>query len=387
MPEVDSLLGPDPSLKVAALRVERDSNILVGVRDRHSMDRIAADTGVDRSTVYRTVQKAKKLGAIRTSVDIPRFLLEEGDPTVNLSVDRAFNLTPVALVRVPSMFIGEQDYDFNLDGTLHRILGHAAALELNKLVKAGDKVGVGSGQGILDFARAFIEGRVSLPYNDLEVYSLVGNAPTYEDTFQEYRSFAGADEVVFEFANSVPNFRVAGITRRPPYSPTADKNYGSFDLLESETAVEPSGIDVAIFGLGSVFHPNHQPLFGLSAFTHNPELINELQATEAYLAGREDFIGYHPLLEYLNRIVVVNPLADVPTELMDHLETLRTLVEKVNSQAVRIDENSLKEIPVRIGIAGGIHKMAQIRYAVTQGIINYLVTDELTAKRLAALKR
>lgn len=321
------------------LRVERDVHILEGIGKEDTLDIIASREGVERSTVYRTVQRAKQAGAIRTATDIPRFLIEERGLQIDNRQIRIPHLIPAAVVHVPEMD----------DNILHRILGYAAALELGKLLQPGDKIGIGSGQGMLDFTRAFTEGKVTLPYNDLEIYSLVGNLPTYEDAYPEYRSFAGADEVVFSLANLSSNFKTAELAWRPPYSQVPEAKLGL-----------PAGIDIAVFGLGTA----------VSEFAQIPGMVSE-----------KDLLGYHPFLEYLNRIAVVNIPADMPVDLLDRL---KIFAEKANSLAIGPDDDFLRNIPVRIGIAGGLHKLAQIRYAVASGIVNYLVIDNTTASRLVS---
>jgi len=49
---------------------------------------------------------------------------------------------------------------------------------------------------------------------------------------------------------------------------------------------------------------------------------------------------------------------------------------------VGIDDSTLRSIPVRIGVAGGQSKALPILAASRAGFINYLVTDEIAARRI-----
>ncbi len=54
----------------------------------------------------------------------------------------------------------------------------------------------------------------------------------------------------------------------------------------------------------------------------------------------------------------------------------------LDDRVVGIDADTLREIPRRIGIAGGESKHAAIHAAVTGGWVNVLITDTETAAAL-----
>lgn len=49
---------------------------------------------------------------------------------------------------------------------------------------------------------------------------------------------------------------------------------------------------------------------------------------------------------------------------------------------VGVDADTLRNIPVRIGVAGGQSKALPIVAASRAGFVNYLVTDEIAARRI-----
>ena len=58
-----------------------------------------------------------------------------------------------------------------------------------------------------------------------------------------------------------------------------------------------------------------------------------------------------------------------------------------HKRIVTIDAESLRTIPVRIGVAGGIGKFPAVLGALNAGYINVLVTDEILANRLLQMKK
>jgi DNA-binding transcriptional regulator LsrR (DeoR family) len=55
-----------------------------------------------------------------------------------------------------------------------------------------------------------------------------------------------------------------------------------------------------------------------------------------------------------------------------------------NDRVVGIPPNRLKEVPRRIGVAGGSEKLEAIGAAITGGWVNTLITDLETARNLLA---
>lgn len=353
--------------------------VLYGYKENKKPKSIARELGIDLASVYRHLHLARERGAIsgERHIDAARYPIIEEDIQLESQLRKAFPLLHSAFVvqMIPKL-TGEGAYDLESDIILHRILGIAAAQELNQRLRWDDRIGVGGGYAMRALAECFTDGREQIKVDGLEVYSLAGGR-SYEPHHSPYTARASANQVTLSLAGMDGHFIYHGAYANANwkdalYIEALGENAQAVSLI-SGNDVRP--LDMAIFEIGAVHTESHFPTEVLD----REDLVNiDIQSSVANQPT------YHPLFECLNRLTVVNPLTDVSEfpELQNLLQELSVKTQRINPLAVGADEEFLMRTHIRIGVGGGVHKAAQIYHAINTGLINHLVVDSTTARRV-----
>jgi DNA-binding transcriptional regulator LsrR (DeoR family) len=208
-----------------------------------------------------------------------------------------------------------------------RMLGRAGAQVLREHLRDGQIVGVGRGTTLLELAAQVADDR-SLPLASF--VPLTGGAAAVGGGLpaRQIGQALRARVVELYAPGVVPDRRVR------------DALLGSNELREVRHAW--ANLDVAILGIG---------MFDLHGDWPDQEVVDELEADVA--------VGELLLRHY-----------DIEGRLVG---------QRLRDCAIAFEAADLARVPVRIGIAGGAHKVRPILGALRTGLLSVLVTDDETA--------
>lgn len=150
---------------------------------------------------------------------------------------------------------------------------------------------------------------------------------------------------------------------------------------------------------GGDFLQLHAPIIVDSSFTKNILLKESFVDSIFSVAKKADIcllgIGNAPIYEemrstYLSKVDVSHLDRDIVVGDISYnfIDRKGNIVDcPWNNQVIALDIEDLKNIPIRLGIAGGPEKVAAIAAAAEGGIVNSLVTDISTAQKLLKYRR
>lgn len=286
---------------------------------------IANRIGVDRSMVSRMLAEARKRKIVEIRIHRP--LSTNRDLEIGL-VQR-FNLHRACVLE-------DSGDDF---AQLLKQLGVAGATLLKDYIKPGITLGLSWGTGVSSVVDAYEQPR---PVS-MQIVQLVGAL--------------GAQNSVYDGPGLVQ--RLAQIIGCEGYFLNApfivEEPVIAQALLSNQNVAEAMSLakncDLAVVGVGST----------------EPEYSSFYQA------------GYVPLAD-VNQLRELGMVGDVCGRHFT-LEG-KTPELEFHTRIVTISEGDLKNIPIRIAVAGGIGKVNAILGALRAGYINVLVTDDQVAKTL-----
>lgn len=312
----------------------------------------AHELGVNRIEYFRLLKVARTQGILVIDPQ-PAGLME---PDRNTSLERRLveefspqGLEHATILEVPPQLSGVDYYDRARDNYLHSLLGQAGAQDLRPLLNLATRIGLGGGRALLTLATNL----KPIPGRNFDITSLAGGIFWKASDCDSIP----ADAVAFQAAKNLGEVELKLVERIP---------------LSSESYIPDTEPQIAVFGIGNLSEPfRHFLLSSIFRHVNKPERINTLlEEVRNFLRENQGT----EISEVLNQFQVVRPVNDDP---------INNVIEELNEFAQAYPLTGLREkVPVRIGIAGGVHKTSQIWRAVTSGTVNHLVTDALTAEAL-----
>lgn len=293
---------------------------------------IAARLNMSQSRVSRLLKEGVEAGIVRTIVVEPPGMFSDLEDQVR----DAYGLRDVVVA-------GGPDEAGESDAALLSAIGSAGARYLESTMLPSDRVGLSSwSASLLAVVDAMTPRTTRTAERIVQVIGGVG------DPRAQVQATRLADRLAQVTGAEVHYFNAPGVVS----SPEVRASLMSDPQIASIRA-EWNGLTMALVGIGSV-----QP--------------SALLVSSGNTLPEAD-------LEALARLGAVG---DVCLRFFDaqgvHVDT------ELVGRTLGIDEETLKAIPRRIGVAGGQRKHAAIRAALVGGWCNVLITDSRTARALLA---
>ncbi|HNY83657.1 MAG TPA: sugar-binding transcriptional regulator [Anaerolineaceae bacterium] len=305
-------------------------NLLADVAEMYYLDGmdqsdIAQRVGVSRSMVSRMLTEAR----IRGIVEIKIIRQVISNPELERAIKEKFDIEYVKVVSIEE----------SKSEKLLELLGIAAAEILNKHLKEHMAIGVAWGTAVSAVVQAFPPS----VYPSIKIVQLVGAQGARNIDYDGHM-------IVKQFAEKVGG---EGYYINAPYlcqSPEIAQSLRETKGIK-ETIDMGKAVDAALLGIGTT--QQEYSSFYLSGLLSEEEIAimrqNGVVGDIASNYFRIDGTPYND--EILDRII-----------------------------SIRLED--LKRIPMRLGIAGGSAKINAIIGALNSKLINYLVTDSLTARAI-----
>ncbi len=289
-----------------------------------SQAEIAERIHLSRSMVSHLLNQARQLGIIEFKINWPLPL----DRELAAKLVEQFNLREASVVVA-------QNEDYR---SLVKNLGVAAARLVRRYLTPGMVLGISWGTAMSATVQAF-EPPVPMP---VKVVQMVGALGARE---QEY----DGNMVVQRLARALMG---EAFYLNAPFVVDSVRTAQSLRVHQAiqETLDLARHSDVALFGVGTTA-PAEYSSFYRSGYV-KPEELEHLRATGAV----GDVCGYH---------------FDVNGNMCEPALSERTIA---------IGRDDLLAVPIRVAVAGGIHKIPALRGALRAGYINVLVTDKQAAE-------
>jgi DNA-binding transcriptional regulator LsrR (DeoR family) len=289
---------------------------------------IASRIGVDRSMISRMLAEARK----KKIVEIRIYRPLSYDRALQEQLTQRFNLLQAHVI-----VNGGGDY-----GQLLQQLGLAGSIVLKQWIKPGIVLGLSWGTAV----SAVVDSFEPMRPTSMRIVQLVGAL--------------GAQNSVYDGPGLVQRLAQTlgceGYFLNAPF--IVDNQEIVQALLDNQNVAEAVSMakncDVALVGVGST----------------EPEFSSFYQA------------GYVPLVD-LNQLRALGMVGDVCGRHFNLQGESPNL--EFHERIVTISEEYLKNIPVRMAVAGGIGKVEATLGALRAGFINILVTDDQVANRLLEL--
>lgn len=290
-----------------------------------NQNQIARKLGVDRSTVSRMLAEARRLKIVEVHINHPFSEVSE----LEAELTQKFGLMKAIVVSEPT----------DEPGMLLPRLGSAAASYIKSILSPNSVFGISWGTAISAVVDA-IEPEPDLPIKVVQLVGALGAqnsvydghglvqrlaAKYNSDAFYLNAPFLVNDQTVAQALEDTPSIRSV------------------IELGES--------CDLALLGIGSLEAANSSFLQAEYVSLEDFEKLRELQMV-GDICGRHFTIAGEILdIEFHHRIIAITPQA-------------------------------LKNISLRIAVAGGPHKVIPILGALRSGLPNLLVTNESTARQI-----
>jgi deoxyribonucleoside regulator len=289
---------------------------------QQSQSRIAADLGLSGATISRMLKEALARGIVQVHIHDP--LKRSGE--LEWSLREKWGLDRVVIVDAPD---GEA-------GSLYKFLGKKTAELLPEYCRGEKTLGIGCGRTIFETMLS-LDGTLNFP--GLRIVPLMGGwgVEEIERDVNRLVSFVGQKwRCRFQYlltpaVLSAPEILEAFLGE-PQIRLTTDR-------WES--------LDAALFSIGPELCASNYPY------------LNQDQVEAMRLMGG---VG-----DVLGRVL------DRDGKELDFV---------FNHCLTSIPTARLKRVPLRIGVGGGWEKIRSLRAALTDGLINFLITDNATAVQL-----
>ncbi|MGN9810196.1 sugar-binding transcriptional regulator [Micromonospora sp. BQ11] len=291
---------------------------------------IAEQLHISQPRVSRLLRRAADLGIVRTTVVSPRGVHAE----LEEQIEQAYGISEVVIA----------DTDEQADELqIQRALGSAAAIYLETTLMGKERIGVSSWSSALLATVDAMHPRPT-PVAD-QVVQMLGGLGNLTAQTQATRITGGLARLTGAAAVFLPAPGVlASGDMREMF--LTDPNIGP--VLQ---ACEQ--LTMALVGIGSI---DPSPLLRESG--------NAFAETELPALSRAGAVG------------------DVCLRFFD--ESGAPVASGLDQRVLGISADALRQVPRRVGVAGGARKYTAIRAALRGGWVNVLVTDLQVARRLAA---
>lgn len=280
--------------------------------------------GVTRLRVNQAIRKARAQGLVRIEIDspfLPRIELQEALRR-QLGIDKAL-VAPA----------NRKEYSY------HAAVGAALASVLVDCLRGADWRRIGVSWGLT------IEGAVrrlrSLSYPDLEVVSMMGGTSR------------GASFNAFSIASGL-----------------AERLGATYSLLTAPVYLS-AGVDREAFLRQEIFE-KHFAKF---------EALDAAILTASDVSDRSFLVANGLPSEVTSRTLIdAGAVGDVLGHFLD--DEGRPIVHPIQARTIGVPIDTVARVPLKILAAAGPHKVAIIRAAAKAGLIDILVTDDVTAELL-----
>ena len=286
---------------------------------------ISKKLNLSQARVSRYLKAAEGEGIVRTTVVQP-FGIYVG---LEKALEQKFKLQEVVVVE-------------NIEGTsLVASLGSAAATYLETTLVASDHVGISSWSTTL---LATVEAMRSRPRKVVnEVVQLIGGVGSPQAQIQASRLTS----------------HLAELTSATPFYMAAPGVASSKEVKKAFLSDPAVRATIEAWGRVTTL------LVGVGTFPASPLLAasgNALEKSEEQQLAKAGAVGEICLRYFDGEGNVMSP--------------------EIEERVISMDAKTMKQIPRRIGVAGGAKKLAAIRATVEGGWINVLITDSEIARQL-----
>jgi DNA-binding transcriptional regulator LsrR (DeoR family) len=290
---------------------------------------IADKIGVTRSAVSRMLTEAREKGLVEIIIHHPF----QYDRDLEAKLKDNLGLTHVSVV----VFNNQPSYD-----DLRKQLGTAGSRLLAALIEPGSKIGVAWGTTV----QATIEAYDAAPVPDTKVVQLVGVLGSTRHSYS-------AQTLVENLAQKIGG---EGTYLYTPF--IVENQQTAVSLMEDPAVKEAISVgrecDIALMGIGTI-----KPEY-CSLYRGNHISLSELQTIQSSGAVGDVCALYYGIEGDLSQV-------------------------DFHSRRVGTSFEGLREIKIRLAVAGNLEKAEAILGAARGEFINALVTDNLTATRVLEL--
>lgn len=313
------------------MKKKYDTDLLVTVSrmyylDGLKQDEIAKRVNVSRSLISLILTEAKELGIVDIKINDPR---SNEDELAREFLNR-FDIEQCIVVPT-----SVKEPDFRLDLAVQR------GIEVfNKVVSRGDTIGIAWGKTCYQFMTDYTNEAI---IDDLKIVPLVGSS---NRSLRRYQM----NEVVREFAEKVHG------TARFIHAPTFPVSRNDYHLYMKSSTVQTissfwAEIDIAIISIGA-----------------SPRLYSDIVA-ESIERGGEN-----------TSLIAEKAVGDICARFFD--ESGHFIEEEIAQITIAIPVENLRKAKTCICIVSGDNKIASIIAGLKTGLVDVLITDETTARRV-----
>lgn len=285
---------------------------------------VARGMGVTRLRINQAIQKAKALGMVHIKIESPFISRIE----LQQQLEEQFNITKALVVPAE-----REQLDF------HGPVGTGLAHYLTDVLPDSGWKSIGVSWGVsLESAITRLSYQ---PCDDLEILALMGGS-TAGSSFNSFSIVSGfANKFDASYSHLVAPIYLPDDTNRDKFL--------SQDIY-TEHMEKCSAVDAALLAVGDVSDLSYMIRYCL------PSNVTTQELREAGAVG-----------DLLGRFIGADGHE------IDH---------PINSRIAGVDLNSLTNVPNKILTAAGSHKVAVISAVLNRGLVDTLVTDEITAELL-----
>ena len=292
--------------------------------EKLSQDDIARIFKVSRATVSRSLAEAEEKNIVQIKVVD---LLGSSKKTAQ-EIEKKYGLKKVIVAHAP----------YESSEIVKRNIGREAAKYIVDLVREKQSIGIAWGTTILEMVKSLHPKHVE----SLNVVELIGSAGHISTEFT-------ASELARRFAENFSAKRF--VLQSPALVSSIDlKNSLISEKNIREVMEMGKRVDVAIVGIGAI--------------DYNSPVYRALNLSQ----------------KDMNEILAADAVGDICFRFFDIDGNKCKL--SFDERLIGIDLDDFKKIGLRIGVAGGENKVESIRGAISNLIINVLVTDRFTANEL-----
>jgi deoxyribonucleoside regulator len=308
--------------------IQDNRRILVKVAQMYyeegaTQSEIAEKIGVSRSLVSKFLTKAKEIGIVEITIH------DEGVHQfrqLERKVERLYNLREVVCIES----VGQE--------ASKKHLGEAASEFLTRVIKEGQIIGFSSGTILYEVAKAFNSPQLFPSVTIVPLVGGVGNERVDIHSNYIVAKRGAALQANYELLHIpvlVDTKEAKEVLMRQP----SIKN--TFDLAEKSS--------IAVVGIGG--SPEHSTMVELYLGSDHREIT-----------GDTGIVG------------------DICSNFINKFG--KPVSNSWNERVISLELEKLKKIPLVIGVASGLEKVAAIKAALEGKLVHVLITDEVTANAL-----
>lgn len=280
---------------------------------------------INRVQVSKYLKEAEDMGMVKIQIINP---YEDNVHELQEKIKELFNIENAIVITTTS-----QDYDILLKEVVDKSVEY-----LNSIFMPTDKIGVGWGKTIFEIAKNYKTDKV---YNDIEFIPIMGGKPNFEKEFQ-------SSNICFMLGEM---YKGKSYSLLAPYFIPDKKEYNYFihnaDVVE--TMIKWTSLNKMIIGIGSNF--SKTPLIKLYGL---PE--DDLKRLLSFKHVGDIVAHYYNLKGEFCDLDIYQSLVNIPLHELENKEV--------------------------IAIAAGIDKKDSIIGALRTQLINTIILDSITAKKI-----